>query len=283
MDAPLSHPLFRRYGPQQVIDDPQFDLVCPECGKPGHAGDHDPRMCILEMWRRDEVKSFNDWAPLARALGEKLRAEARAFLAAPAVVAPHVCSEAGGAAGAAAPVMAHTPAAAPRKCSLCRQPGHTKRTCTAQAAQSALRAPPPLTWEKVVGGGHHLPPDRYYLSDLCYALPDKTYHAVWGKQFNYASGVYRRSDGAVFAVYNTAYGDGGYKGSNDHEYGVDAGVLAVTSERLMGDHEPYGGTWHDFRGGEVSFTQSGGIFVLLGPGEEVRIDTAGFDEEDKDK
>jgi hypothetical protein len=76
----LTHRIFRRFSAQAVLDDEQFEVICPECWGPGHAAGHDPRMCILEMWRRGEVQTFNDWEPMARAEGKKARDQARAFL-----------------------------------------------------------------------------------------------------------------------------------------------------------------------------------------------------------
>jgi hypothetical protein len=137
-------------------------------------------------------------------------------------------------------------------------------------------------WEKLPDGTK-LSPGRYYLSDTCYALPDPDYKEIWGKKFNYNGGIYRRSDGAIFATYHTAYGDGCYKGSNGEEYGVDAGVIGITSERLMGDHAPYGGTWYTFTK-PFTFVENDGVFELNSFEGYVRINTAGGDEdEDEDE
>jgi hypothetical protein len=298
----LTHRIFRSYSAQQVAEDEQFEMICPECWSPGHADGHDPRMCILEMWRRGEVQTFNDWAPMAKAEGAKARAEAAAFLgrgAAPvtqaaAIAAAPIPELPAPAAAAAAPAAAPTPTkpSTERKCSVCRQPGHTKKGCKgtsgAAAAGGGAAQPEPepeLTWEKVSAytTDVSLPAGRYYLSDLCYALPDPIYDEVWGKQFNYNSGVYRRSDGAMFIVDHTAYGDGAYRGSDDKTYGVDAGVIAIVSAALT--DAPYGGTWQELKK-PGNFSADGGVFYLEGaPGEAVyvRIDTTGDGDEDEDE
>jgi hypothetical protein len=247
-------------------------------------------MCILEMWRRGEVQTFNDWGPMARAEGKKARDQARAFLGLGAA-AP--VSQAAAIAAAPIPLkpvaaVAAAPAKEPRKCSACRQPGHTKKNCKGAAAGggAAAAAPPEpepeveYTWEKLPDGTK-LPPGRYYLSDTCYALPEPDYQEVWGKKFNFNGGIYRRNDGAIFATYLTAYGDGCYRGSNGHNYGVDAGVIGITSERLMGDHKPYGGTWHEFTK-PFTFVEKGGVFELNSFEGYVRINTAGDEEEDEE-
>lgn len=265
MAASLTHPIFRRFTAAQVLSESRFDLICPVCRAPGHEDGHDPRQCILLAHRAGWMETFSDWEPAARAEAEKARGEARA--AAPPAAAP-----------------ATAPAATQRKCGQCRQPGHTKTKCPQKAAAAAEPAvePEELKWEKVSAYTSKvaLPPGRYYLSDLCYALPDEMYDEIWGKQFNYNSGVYRRSDGAMFVVDNTADGDGGYRGSDGNTYGVDAGVLAITSEKLT--DKPHGGTWQELKT-PGTFTAEGGVFTLEGGDVYVQINTAGGDDdEDED-
>lgn len=66
-------------------------------------------------------------------------------------------------------------------------------------------------------------PGRYFIGDICYALPDKIYDEVWGDKYQYENGSY---DG--FAVHGTAYGDGTYEGTDGVSYSVDAGVIGIT-------------------------------------------------------
>lgn len=66
-------------------------------------------------------------------------------------------------------------------------------------------------------------PGRYFIGDICYALPDKIYDEIWGDKYQYENGSY---DG--FAVHGTAYGDGTYCGTDGVSYGVDAGVIGIT-------------------------------------------------------
>lgn len=66
-------------------------------------------------------------------------------------------------------------------------------------------------------------PGRYFIGDICYALPDKIYDEVWGDKYQYENGSYEG-----FAVHGTAYGDGTYEGTDGVSYGVDAGVIGIT-------------------------------------------------------
>lgn len=150
---------------------------------------------------------------------------------------------------------------------------------TSPASEAA--EPAELTWEKIGPADCvEIPAGRYYLSDLCYALPDPIYDEIWGKQFNYNHGAYRRSDGAMFIVDHTAYGDGGYRGSDGETYGVDAGVIALTSAALT--DKPYGGRWYELKT-PGTFSASDGVFELMGGGVYVRINTAGGEDEDEDE
>lgn len=69
-------------------------------------------------------------------------------------------------------------------------------------------------------------PGKYFIGDICYALPDKIYHKVWGDKYKFEDGFYKE-DG--FAVHGTAYGDGCYFGTDGVRYMVDAGVIGITN------------------------------------------------------
>jgi hypothetical protein len=77
-------------------------------------------------------------------------------------------------------------------------------------------------------------PGTYYIGDPCYAIPDEE----WMDYLN----TYPKSDipgqgwvDGVAIMYkghkcfhdSTAYGDGGYRGSDGIEYGVDAGIIGI--------------------------------------------------------
>lgn len=121
-----------------------------------------------------------------------------------------------------------------------------------------------------------LPPGKYYIGDICYFLKEQTYDRIFGGT-HYESGLYtRKSDGAVFMVDGTSYGDGLYKGSDNYEYGVDAGVIGIVSRALgpVNDEDMYGGTFNTFKEPvEVKF--GGGVFRFNSPSKYLIIDTAG--------
>jgi hypothetical protein len=92
---------------------------------------------------------------------------------------------------------------------------------------------------------HILPAGRYYIGDLCYAMKDTIYDSVFGDTA-YSDGYYTTKDGD-FLVAGTAYGDGAYKGSNNFEYGVDAGILGIASMGVCNpESDVSGGTFHTF-------------------------------------
>ena len=101
----------------------------------------------------------------------------------------------------------------------------------------------PDDWEKV---GYDTPDDynrsiksfwvpkgEYYHGDLCYDLKNSIYDKIWCGKFNCEMGVYRRkSDGAVFGMFDTE-GDGCWKEHyGNKEYCVDAGNLGIASKVL---------------------------------------------------
>lgn len=121
----------------------------------------------------------------------------------------------------------------------------------------------------------------FYIGDLCYALNDGVYDAIWGGS-GYEDGIYEEPvTGFKFAVGRTAWGDGTYEDDMLREYGVDAGNLSLVPAELAEDTN--GG--HYFPGaGEAIFTAENGVFEITLPnGEEVYINTgeeAGYDSED---
>jgi len=125
----------------------------------------------------------------------------------------------------------------------------------------------------------NLPPGRYYIGDICYALNDKTYDRVFGGQ-GYESGLYTCDDG-FFMVDNTAYGDGAYKGTNGKTYGVDAGIIGIISEKIIDKNSGSldGGHIHTFKYPlDCAFKR--GIFTFTSSGHSFKIDTVGSDEDD---
>jgi hypothetical protein len=137
----------------------------------------------------------------------------------------------------------------------------------------------PRNWKfERVATKRDIPPGKYYVGDICYALDDKVYDRVFGGE-DYESGCYTCEDG-FFMVANTAYGDGSYKGTNGKEYAVDAGVIGIVSEKLI-DHDSgslCGGHIHTFKYPiHVSF--KGGIFKFDSQAHTFTIDTVGRDDD----
>ena len=94
-----------------------------------------------------------------------------------------------------------------------------------------------------------IPPGKYYIGDLCYALSDTIYDTVFGNIGEYDSGFYKNNkNNDFFMVDNTAYGDGCYIASDGKEFCVDAGIIGVCPASMIGK-----GTGHqkDGEGGHI--------------------------------
>ena len=81
---------------------------------------------------------------------------------------------------------------------------------------------------KVVENGDvQLPAGKYYVGDLCYVLHDEWDEVcdLTIKENECINGVFTLKNGTQFALYGTAYGDGGYYDTGGREYGVDSGTL----------------------------------------------------------
>lgn len=260
-----------------------YTLICPICYKPA-GSDHRP--CLVEGLRDGRLASVGEWSVKAKALAESINKSA----AAPAVAA------APPAAAVAVVAAAPPPSAKPptiRKCSSCKQPGHTKKTCKGAAAGGgaagavAAEEPEP-EWKKIVGLEQTFPPGRYYLSDICYSMDDELYDDIWGKKFNYDTGFYTNGTDN-FGVFHTAYGDGCYRGSNGKKYGVDAGVIGIVSAGLFKSPTgkdkcgPYGGTMIEAKSPLTFRSDDRGRFWCEWDGNEVYIDTTGEGAEDEDE
>ena len=81
---------------------------------------------------------------------------------------------------------------------------------------------------KVVENGDvQLPAGKYYVGDLCYVLHDEWDEVcdLTIKENECINGVFTLKNGTQFALYGTAYGDGGYSDTGGRLYGVDSGTL----------------------------------------------------------
>jgi hypothetical protein len=117
-------------------------------------------------------------------------------------------------------------------------------------------------WRKMSHKKVELPVGIYYVGDPCY-LKFPEYDSVWGDLFGHTSGHY--TDGTkTFVVANTAYGDGSYKGSDDKEYLVDSGTIAIVNSAMF-DIKTVKEGWETFPGALYGFTQP--VTVRMGGGK----------------
>ena len=140
-----------------------------------------------------------------------------------------------------------------------------------------------------------VPAGTYYIGDPCYPIGDSPiYEEAWSNAGYSTPAVYRSPIGIVY-IGSTAYGDGGYKGSDGFEYSVDAGVISIISREIIqewldfqGNPTPleetiYGGKLHTFlhpvrcvfAEGEFEFQDMKSYDIL-------RINTRGDDEEEEE-
>lgn len=88
-----------------------------------------------------------------------------------------------------------------------------------------------LKWKTNPDGSLTLPKGEYYIGDLCYVqkLSD-----VWDDFCNEFFRVeHSEVAGVEFFAAGTAYGDGGYTGSDGIEYAVDAGLIGIISAKHL--------------------------------------------------
>ena len=77
-----------------------------------------------------------------------------------------------------------------------------------------------------------LPPGRYYIGDLCYALHDTLYHKVYGSEYEDGLYVSNLNPNHLFMMGGTG-GDGIFSGSDGKEYCVDAGIIGIAAEATL--------------------------------------------------
>ncbi len=100
------------------------------------------------------------------------------------------------------------------------------------------------------------PPGTYYIGDLCYALDEDLYDSVFGQDYDSGHYSQKNNPNHVFMLSDTGIGDGAYRGTDGHEYCVDAGILGIASESVLDPKKaPYdGGKVYTFKGNvSVSF------------------------------
>ena len=131
-----------------------------------------------------------------------------------------------------------------------------------------------------------LPAGTYYVGDLCYVLKN-SWDAVCNMVIadrDCLDGEFKLPDGRVFAMYNTAFGDGLYNDQYGNEYCVDSGSIGcirlddcdVNLEKIIDD-----GLGKTFQFANSFKTYSDGRTINIG---RVCIDTdPSYDEQDVDE
>lgn len=69
---------------------------------------------------------------------------------------------------------------------------------------------------------------KYYVGDLCYVMTDNEWEQVCARTIQgqkFVDGEFELDDGRKFAIYSTAWGDGGYQDYYGNEYSVDSGSI----------------------------------------------------------
>jgi hypothetical protein len=65
----------------------------------------------------------------------------------------------------------------------------------------------------------------YYIGDLCYVFNMDDWNDVCNITMDGREGEFELPDGRMFALYNTAYGDGEYNDQFGNKYSVDSGTI----------------------------------------------------------
>jgi hypothetical protein len=92
-----------------------------------------------------------------------------------------------------------------------------------------------------------VPAGRYYVGDLCYALPENLYDGVFGGT-RYQSGLYTQTGTNNFFFLGGTGGDGQFRGTDGYKYLVDAGILGIVPAHLcdLNNKAIRGGKFHTF-------------------------------------
>ena len=132
----------------------------------------------------------------------------------------------------------------------------------------------------------------FYIGDLCYALDDGVYFAVWGEN-NFEDGQYTDPETkAEFAMVGTAEGDGEYESSEEGlSFPVDAGIIGIadlsicTKDPLRKKDISCGKVVPDYSGIVFIEYNDGTITVSWGDGDDYKeIDIyTGYDDHDEDE
>jgi hypothetical protein len=131
-----------------------------------------------------------------------------------------------------------------------------------------------------------VPAGIYVIGDPCYAVPDKDWLPLLETCNYFESPIGYVKDGIQkFAVlaFGTKWGDGCYRGTDDKEYPVDAGLIGLVPVEIvegLADHDG------DYDGVIVKFDKDT-LCIDDGSGKlkfgHITIDTDPTDEEDEDE
>lgn len=72
-----------------------------------------------------------------------------------------------------------------------------------------------------------LKPGLYWVGDPCYAVPDEHWIPLLDDAGYFDESAEGSIDGVRVVAFNTAFGDGTYRGSDGFDYGVDAGLIGL--------------------------------------------------------
>ena len=115
--------------------------------------------------------------------------------------------------------------------------------------------------------------EGFAIADPCYVLSDNVYYDFWGKKKKFADGVFDY-EGSSFAIAGTAYGDGVYYDNHDHEYPVDAGVIALIPLELVSDKSGLNSGAVIQIPGKAEFVCEDGVFdITFSNGYSIHINT----------
>jgi hypothetical protein len=128
---------------------------------------------------------------------------------------------------------------------------------------------------------------KYWVGDLCYVL-DNDWDEVCGllftkqegKDSKMNKGEFQLDNGVKFALYGTAWGDGGYLDQIGNVYGVDAGVIGcvkVDDLYKIGESPASGGHIHTFEKDFETGYDEGTIYF-----GDLRIETDPKSDEDEE-
>lgn len=144
--------------------------------------------------------------------------------------------------------------------------GRSTRSTSSSGVAHQL-VPKPVAWDYKEGTKKvTLPPGKYYIGDLCYALKEEIYDKVYGGQ-GYEDGLYTSTLGS-FMMHGTG-GDGCFKGSDGYDYPVDAAHIGIASLACCNPEDKiYGGKVFTFTSpveckfNDTAFTFYAGDFYL---------------------